>query len=722
MVIKQCQHINFLFKRLEPYPYGNLQVYIVYMGSLPEGKYSPLAHQLSLLKEVIGSSSSIEKLLVHNYKRSFNGFAAKLSDHEVQKLANKKEVVSVFPSRTFQVQTTRSWSFMGFDENLHTNQHVESDIIVGVFDTGIWPESASFNDEGYSPPPRKWKGSCNGGKNFTCNNKIIGARYYGWGSSDSARDEVGHGTHTASTAAGNKVIDASLLGIAQGTARGGVPSARIAAYKICSVSGCAGADILAAFDDAIADGVDVISLSLGFLSAQSYDEDPIAIGSFHAMVKGIFISQSAGNSGMFGTVSSVAPWILSVAASSIDRQIINKVVLGNGQTYTGNSINTFSLEGPNFPLIYERNASKPCSHSDGRFWRSECLDSDLVKGKIVLCDFSSGESAAMGAGAVGSIVRNGGYEDVSYVVPFPSVHLNSKNFDAVKSYMESSSQPVATILKSESINDSSAPVVASFSSLGPNLITLDLLKPDISAPGIDILAAYPDDISPTEALLDERRVQFNILSGTSMSCPHAASIAAYVKTFHPEWSPSAIKSAIMTTALPMNAAASSYAEFAYGSGHVNPLKAIDPGLVYGAHKADYIKFLCSISYTDDMVRRISGDNSTCPQVSQEPKDLNYPSMTARVEPEKSFTISFYRTVTNVGFSNLTYEAKVFTNSGLEIKVVPQVLSFKSVNEEKSFNVTVVGRGLADRKMSSASLVWSDGTHVVRSPIVVHAYV
>ncbi|KAF3969352.1 hypothetical protein CMV_006847 [Castanea mollissima] len=143
-------------------------VYIVYMGSLPEGQYSPTSHHLSLLEEVLGESAATESI-VRSYTRSFNAFAAKLSNEEQQRIASKKEVLSVFPSRTLQLQTTRSWEFIGLTETAKRNPTVESDVIIGVLDTGIWPESESFSDKGYGPPPKKWKGACKGGSNFTCN-------------------------------------------------------------------------------------------------------------------------------------------------------------------------------------------------------------------------------------------------------------------------------------------------------------------------------------------------------------------------------------------------------------------------------------------------------------------------------------------------------------------------------------------------------------------------
>nr|CAB3455942.1 unnamed protein product [Digitaria exilis] len=183
-----------------------------------------------------------------------------------------------------------------------------------------------------SPPPSRWKGAC---QNFTCNNKIIGARAYHNGVTGmSPVDDHGHGSHTASIVAGRAVSNVSLDGLATGTARGAVPGARLAVYRVCwQRAHCADVDILAAFDDAIADGVDVISMSIGSFDPSPYFEDAAAIGSFHAMRRGVLTSAGAGNAGVDGgNVCNVAPWMLSVAASSTDRQLVDKIVLGNGKT------------------------------------------------------------------------------------------------------------------------------------------------------------------------------------------------------------------------------------------------------------------------------------------------------------------------------------------------------------------------------------------------------
>ncbi|KAK9169964.1 hypothetical protein Syun_002104 [Stephania yunnanensis] len=555
-------------------------------------------------------------------------------------------IISVFPSVTLKPQTTQSWNFMGFGEHVDRVPTIESDIIIGFVDTGIWPESKSFSDKGYGPPPKKWKGVCNGGANFTCNNKIIGARYYSdskLGMEDSARDILGHGTHTASTAAGNQVNHISLFdSLAEGNARGAVPLSRIAVYKVCGPNGCPTHLIMAAFDDAISDGVDIISASLGSSFPFEYNKDSIAIGAFHAMQQGILTSNSAGNKGPTPhSVSSVAPWMISVAASTTDRYFTNK---GNA------TINGFDLKGKMFPLIT-------------------------------------------------------GYQA----------------FNLTRCDIETNRNPKATIEKSVTMRHrANAPTIVSFSSRGPNSITPDILKPDISAPGVEIIAAWPPVVPASHYFGEAKYVKYNILSGTSMSCPHVSGAAAYVKTFHPDWSPSAIKSALMTTALPMTATTNPDHEFAYGSGHLNPLKAAQPGLVYEAFEDDYIKMLCSIGYTSDMIKLMVGNTSTTscpPNYKGTVWDLNYPSMAMVLKEAQGKEATFTRTLTNVGLPNSTYKATITFPSQLTVTVKPDVLFFKSLNEKQSFVVKVSARP-SSQNVVSASLVWSDGIHNVRSPIVV----
>ncbi|CAI0412172.1 unnamed protein product [Linum tenue] len=658
--------------------------------------------------------------MLYSYKRSFSGFAAMLTSEEVQKLTRMEGVISVFPNGKMQLHTTRSWTFIGLTGKSE-RRPLERDMIIGMLDTGIWPESESFSDEGFGPPPQKWKGTCMKSENFTCNNKIIGAKYYrvtGNFSLDvaSPRDTEGHGSHTASTAAGNFVPKASLEGLGLGTARGGAPSARIAVYKICWADGCYDADILAAFDDAIADGVDIISVSLGATNPKGYFEDSIAIGTFHAMRHGILTSTSAGNDGPTpGSVNNAAPWLLSVAASSIDRKFMTKIQLGNGASYEGVSINTVNLYPTMYPIIYGGRAPtlKKPNVTAARNCQKGSLERRLVRGKIVLCDLIVNGESVSAAGGVGAMMQDNTYNDVAYNFAVPASHFGPDPGSKISAYVKQTENATATMFKSIHQRDDSAPYIVGFSSRGPNAITKDILKPDIAAPGSDILAAWSPATTVTGLVGDKRVTNYNIISGTSMACPHATGVAAYVKSFQPTWSPAALRSALMTTAMPMSRAKNHDAEFAYGAGLINPVKAVDPGLVYDAAEEEYVHFLCGQGYNSTQIQILTGEDIHC---SNEKKlavwDLNYPSLTLSVKPGGgSVTRVFHRTVTNVGSrGSCTYKAIVKVPEEVVVKVRPSVLTFQSVGESKSFTVTVVVK--LGKNSVSGALIWDDGEHTM----------
>ncbi|KAK9203638.1 hypothetical protein WN943_013894 [Citrus x changshan-huyou] len=710
------------------------KVHIVYMGQRPQGDFPVASTHHSMLQNVLGSTLSAKESLVYSYGRSFNGFAAKLTDEEVARFSETEGVISVIPNHKLKIHTTRSWDFMGFSKGKLSSSQ-EGNVIIGLLDTGIWPESASFNDRGLSPPPAKWKGICTGA-NFTCNNKIIGARYYNseniYEVTDfhSPRDSEGHGTHTSSTAAGREIPHASYYGLAEGTARGGVPNARIAMYKVCWSDGCATADILAAFDDAIADGVDIISVSLGSDFPFEYFEDPIAIGSFHAMKYGILTSNSAGNSGPDPySVSNFAPWTLTVAASSIDRKFVAQAVLGNGITYPGLSINSFDLNGISYPLIWGGDAANYSAGANpdiARFCAADALNSYKVEGKIVFCESLLDGSDILAVNGLGTIMADSVFTDLAFSYPLPATLISKENGRDILDYIRSTEYPIATIMFGETWKDAMAPKVVSFSSRGPNPITVDILKidnvqPDITAPGVDILASWSPVAPPSLDPEDTRSVSFNIISGTSMSCPHASGSAAYVKAAHPNWSPSSIKSALMTTAYVMDSRKQEDLEFAYGSGHINPAQAIDPGLVYDATEVDYVNFLCKQGYNTTIIRQITGDNSSVCNSTEPGRawDLNYPSFSLAIEDGQPIYGVFTRTVTNVGSPNSTYTVRPYMPASVSVDVEPQSLSFSAVGEQKSFTVTVTGPKIAQQPIMSGAIVWEDGVHQVRSPVVIY---
>ncbi|KAM0856693.1 hypothetical protein ACQ4PT_048961 [Festuca glaucescens] len=710
------------------------QVYIVYLGhrsgeSPPsEGRLGFSAAHRELLNRVLDDSSAHERV-IYSYQRSLSGFVTRLTEDEKQKLSSTEGVVSIFRSRTHRRPlTTRSWDFLGFPKTSKQSLELEGDVIIGMLDTGLWPDSPSFSDEGFGPPPSRWKGACH---NFTCNNKIIGARAYLHGITEglSPVDTHGHGTHTASTVAGQVVGNVSLGGLAAGTARGAVPGARLAIYKVCREDSCSDADMLAAFDDAVADGVDVISFSIGSKLPVRYFEDAAAIGSFHAMRGGVLTSAAAGNSGLDGgRVSNVAPWILSVAASSTDRRLVDKLVLGNGKTIVGVSINFFP-KLKKAPLIHPVNGS--CEPE------SLTVAGRSYKGKILLCASWNNGSGPAVVGAAGAVMVT--YEpDVAWQVTLPGLMVTQDQFNGILAYVNRTRNPVGTIHTSEAAFDSEAPIVAGFSSPGPNAITPGILKvvsssishnqwlssqlriassgthafvwtlqPDLSAPGIDILAAW----SPL-SLVAGRSVAYNIDSGTSMACPHATGAAAYIKSFHPDWSPAMIMSALITTATPMDPSRNrGGGELTYGAGQLNPAQARDPGLVYDAREGDYVRMLCAQGYNSTQLRLVAGsdDATTCHGGRKgSAADLNYPTMAFHAAPGKNFTAHFPRSVTNVGVPGSVYVAKIVGSRPGQtvVAVSPRRLAFSQLHQTMSFTVTVyAGPGTGWAPSSCHLLLW-----------------
>uniref|UniRef100_A0A6N2KB78 Peptidase S8/S53 domain-containing protein n=2 Tax=Salix viminalis TaxID=40686 RepID=A0A6N2KB78_SALVM len=688
------------------------KVHIVYMGERRQGDSSPASTPDSMLAGIMGSA--VLNPLKSVWYIAMEGVSMDLRQE-------MEGVVSVIPDRILKLHTTRSWDFVGFSKG-KLGAPLEGDVVIGLLDTGIWPESESFNDEGMSAPPAKWKGKCVGA-NFTCNNKIIGARWYNsrdlFDTTDipSPRDSDGHGTHTSSTAAGREVQGASYFGLAEGVARGGF--AGHLDYAQVQIS----SQII---DDAIADGVDIISVSLGFHFPIPYMVDPIAIGSFHAMKNGILTVNSAGNSGPDPySVSNYAPWTMTVAANTIDRKFVAQVVLGNGQVLSGLSINNFDLNGTTYPLIWggdAANFSAGASPAIAGFCSPGALNSYKVERKIVLCDAMVTGSQILIANGVGVIMSSSFYSvDFAFSFPLPAAVISNEDRVKVLNYIRTTENPIATILVAQGWKDVMAASVVSFSSRGPNPVTLDILKPDITAPGADILAAWSPLAPPSTDPKDTRRVNFNIISGTSMSCPHASAAAAYVKAGHPNWSPAAIKSALMTTATIMEPGKHVDLEFSYGSGQINPERALNPGLVYDASEADYINFLCKQGYSTTL-RMITGSNgSVCNSTTPgRAWDLNYPTFALAVEDGQPIQGVFTRTVTNVGNSSSTYTVSVSTPTPVSIHVGAPVLTFSEIGEMKTFTVKPLGPQIAQQPIMSGAITWKDGNgHEVRSPVVVY---
>ncbi|KAF8030595.1 hypothetical protein BT93_E2892 [Corymbia citriodora subsp. variegata] len=711
------------------------EFYIVYLGDSHENEEHAARSHVQLLSSLKTSDDEARESLAYSYTKSFNAFAAKLSEDEAAELSNLEEVVSVFPNRYHELHTTKSWDFMGFPQTARRNPKMESDIVVALFDTGITPQSESFADKGFGPPPPKWKGSCGHYANFSgCNNKLIGARYFKLDGlrdlSDilSPVDMQGHGTHTSSTLAGNVVPNADLFGLASGTARGAVPGARLAMYKVCWVSsGCSDMDLLAAFDAAIHDGVDIISISIGGM-VPDYTNDSIAVGAFHAMRRGILTVTSAGNNGPnLASVANHAPWLVTVAASGIDRQFRSKVQLGDGRTLWGVGVNAFDPKEKLYPLVSGADAG--ANSSDGGASSSYCVNGSLdrakVRGKLVYCRFSMDgvDATIKGSGGIGVIIGSQDFLDTAEIYMAPSTMVDVTLGEAIDGYIHSTRSPSAVIYRTEEVKIP-APIIASFSSRGPNPGSQRILKPDIAAPGIDILASYTPLRSLTGLKGDTQYSKFSLMSGTSMACPHVAGVAAYVKSFHPTWSPAAIKSAIMTTAKPMSRRTNPHGEFAYGTGQLNPARAINPGLVYDMGETSYIQFLCHEGYPGSSLQVLLGPgrpvncSTLVPGVGYD--SLNYPTMQLALRKAREPTIGvFVRTVTNVGPARSVYNVTVRAPQGVTIAVKPESLSFTRVMQKRSFKVVVKAEPRLENQVVSGWLAWKGLRHVVRSPVVIN---
>ncbi|XP_062079325.1 subtilisin-like protease SBT3.18 [Humulus lupulus] len=749
------------------------RVYIVYLGrKCHDDPKLTSNHHLRLLSNVFASEEEAKKSILYSYEKSFSGFSAILNSSQATILAERKEVISVFESKILKPHTTRSWDFLGLSltkssvgQPTPPQLAYGHDTIVGVIDSGIWPESPSFKEEAKMKPiPSRWRGECEKGERFNpqkdCNRKLIGARYYFKGFEadfktliaapeiKSARDFTGHGTHTASTAAGAIVGGASFSGgLAKGTARGGAPRARLAVYKACwggSGEGeqqfnfrCSEADLLKAFDDALWDGVHVISVSLGSVPPlRDLFESGTAIGSFHAMQVGVSVVFSAGNEGPeTGLVTNVQPWSISVAASTVDRSFPTRVVV------EGN----FSVLGESFSFINEPITGKLVNPL-GLFKRGICnvdqrdVSKKTKAGKIIFCfstiGFISIEDAIEAA-------KNISASALIFIEPspkpegpdfFPTVRLDLIQGIKLKDYQfQFDNLPLAKIGPTKTlIGKTLAPRVAYFSSRGPSSLEPDILKPDLTAPGMNILGAWPTETAPSYKIDDKRSVKWNFQSGTSMSCPHVSGIVALLRSAHPNWSPAAIKSALMTTASTRdNSDDNIFNEgilepsdpFDIGAGHVEPLKALDPGLVYDMNTNDYILFLCNIGYTTQQILKllipcpITPDIVLrCPRQRKSNSNINYPSISIS---NLSCATTIQRKVRNVGLSKfVVYFSNVVEPNGVEVVVWPRVLFFSYFKEEVTYYVTLTPRKKSRGRYDFGEIVWSDGFHKVRSPLVV----
>ena len=598
---------------------------------------SAKAYRKYLEKQQDRAAARVGAKADRHYAVALNGFTTAMTPAQAKRLEKAPGVLSVVKDTPRHltddknpVDYLRLSGSTGVWQSLGGVSKAGAGTVVGVLDSGYWPESKSFAGAalGTTPPTsadpyRPYKvgnrirmnkadgnpftGVCQPGATAAgdfagteCNAKVIGARYfaetYRANTPDadedefiSPRDDDGHGSHTASTAAGNAGVPATANGRSFGTISGVAPAAKIAVYKVCYTQGCFNGDILAAIDAAILDGVDVINFSI---SGSDFLLDPTNIAFFSAAAAGIFVSASAGNDGPgASTLNHNAPWVTTVAASTV-APYAGTVVLGSGtRKYAGIST-TVTRDVGRAPLVAAGRVRRTgVSVARSSICTPNTLDPAKARGKIVVCDRGVVDRVAKSdevkrVGGIGMVLVN--LTDSSRDADLhavPTVHLNVPRSRTVRDY---SLTPGATATLKPG-NQTAIPItypqIAGFSSRGPSVGNGgDLLKPDISGPGVAVLAAF----SPVP-----RGRSFDFLSGTSMAAPHVAGAAALFFGKHPTWSPMAVKSALMTTSARVKNADGSMSVdyYAQGAGNIRPSAMFNPGLVLESGVGDWLGFI-----------------------------------------------------------------------------------------------------------------------------------
>ena len=703
------------------------------------------------LLDKVGAGESI-----YDYTHAVNGFAAVLTEGQAAKLEQTNGVLSVEKAEMLTLDTSDTPEFLGLTKpgGLWAqlggvgggvgNARPGEDQIIAIVDGGYWPEHPSFSDrrgsqgggggEGqnlYPKAPTGWSGTCEAGEAFpasTCNNKVLGAQWFADGIGAlpeweyaSPRDFGGHGSHTASTAGGNYNIQPTGDAAAFTPISGMAPYARLAIYKACYVitlgtaGSCNSLDTAAAIDAAVEDGADALNYSISGTTTAFTNITEVAF--LFAAEAGVYVSASAGNSGpTAATVAHPSPWITTTGAGTHNRTGNGSVTI-SGTTYNGASLSPVSITGT---LVDGEDAGfTPAPNAAARQCfaavdngGTPALDPAKVSGKIVVCDrgvnaLVNKSLAVKTAGGIGMVLTNvagGGTNILALLHSVPSVHVAYTAATYAALHAAGDAGATATIAKATLVFNVPAPTVASFSSRGPlNAGGGDILKPDIYAPGENILAA----VAPPG---NQNRL-FDLYSGTSMSSPHMTGLGALVKQAHPDWSPMAVKSAFMTTAyngVETYAGSSTLSPDAQrvwtqGAGHVDPNKAVDPGLVFDSDFDDWLAFL-------------EGQGlATSPAAPLDASDLNQASIAIG---DLAGTQTVPRTAKSVGSQSETYTFAVQGLSG--ITVTPSATSFTALpGSETAWSVTFLRTGAPLNVYQGGFITWTGNRgHVVRMPVVI----
>jgi subtilisin family serine protease len=722
---------------------------------------------------------------IYSYRYGFNGFAAEMTAAQAHKLENMPEVLQVWEDEIRPLATNFSPGFLGLfdsDGGLRGPEGLDGDgIVIGFIDSGVYPEHPALSDmrEADRPsvcrstwaevsflgrwlcrrfdkqedvlvfdPPENWNGICQAGENFEdtlCNNKLIGARYFidgaeGAGPIDageirSARDVDGHGTHTATTAAGNRA-QAAIFGTLIGGIEGIAPRARVAVYKACWLrpgdtrASCNTSDLANAIDAAVADGVDIINYSVGSSMLQITAPDDIAL--MNATKAGVLAVVAAGNEGPnLGTVGSPAggPWAITVAAStregetSVDAMQIDEPPSIAGKyavkeaSFTPQLRDSDPIEAPLILADDDDDASGTGTTADA----CEPLVNDTeISGNIAFierggCNFDVKIQNAGDAGAVAAVIYSIAGDPIvmngnASLVDIPAVMIGQADGNLIVAEIEAGNDVAAVLEKSLLLTEpETGNLIATFSARGPGPVR-DIVKPDVSAPGVNILAGYTPETA--NSMPDET---FAYLSGTSMSTPHVAGVAALLLQAHPEWGPSAVKSALMTSArqdLVQSDGESVANPFDYGSGHIVPNEALNPGLVYDVSDDDFDAFACG--FDSPAVPAARCDELENAGVSFAPEDLNQPSIgLAQLANEQTVT----RRVTNVSDESQTFAAAVAAPPGINVTVTPTSLAL-GPGQTATFDVTFAYESGPLDLWRFGSLTWTSNDHSVHSSIAI----
>ncbi|CAN6176126.1 unnamed protein product [Urochloa humidicola] len=731
---------------LEPADAGGYRKYVVFLASPRPAELKKLiqdngeddvaaAHRAWHESYLPSTRTSLgEERLQWSFHTVANCFCARLTAEELKVVSGKPGFIHALPNVFYYRQTTHTPAFLGLPNRLGEDPEGwpgdgGRGMIIGVLDGGIDPLHPSMADHGFEgiDPPAKWKGRCHPA--IKCNRKLIGAisSLPGPGANLPPLDEQdGHGTHVASIAAGNLVADVDFNGLANGTASGMAPYAHVAIYKVCGPKRCSADGVLSAMLSAVGDGVDVISMSISGPNQVTYDNDLKAIGAFVAMMHGVLVVASAGNTGPApSSVRNGAPWILTVAASTMDRSFTATVHLdGSAGPIVGESIADrhrvpwYRPGQPGTELLYSEDGDRRyCLYPDD--------EQHLFRDRIVICHLgitvAGGERSivetVMQNDAVGVILV--GTKEYGYTTPLvnsgpdrPVVQVPYQEFPRLRDYYyagHGKAKVSISLGTGTVLGFRPAPTVASFSARGPNLLMPSILKPEVLAPGVNILAGMP--------YMDSGR-NYVFKSGTSMATPHVSGLAALLKKQHPIWSPAAIRSALMTTADVVDNSGMRILDehlhepagaYATGAGHVNLRRAMDPGLLYDEQYSSICLTLGEVPLTN-----ISRDEhrkcSYFPTMS-EPWDLNTPSIVLPLRPSPSVAA---RTLTNVGPPEV-YTIKV----EMRVTVDASVLNFTSTWLQLSYKITVlsIDNHPVEGRVYQGAVTWSSSHHTVRIPLV-----